>query len=163
MKEVWKDIPKYKGIYQASNLGRIRKKKTNKIIHPYIKRGYFRVTLTIQGEVHYHSVHSLVAEAFYNIPPKARIIHINKIKSDNRVENLKIGDQNEVVQRTLSRPILQYTVDGELVKEYPSIKSACDELGIYMSDLWRILNGKRKTINGFTFKYKIKMKDITLF
>ena len=157
------DIPKYKGIYQASNLGRIRKKKTNKIIHPFIKRGYFRVTLTIKGEAHYHSVHRLVAESFYNIPPKAIIIHINKIKTDNRIENLKIGDWNEVVQRTLSRPILQYTVDGELVKEYPSIKAACNELGIYTSDLWRVLNGKKKTIKGFTFRYKIKMKDNMLF
>ena len=33
--EIWKEIPDYEGVYQASNLGNIKNKKTNKILKAY--------------------------------------------------------------------------------------------------------------------------------
>ena len=30
MEEIWKDIPNYEGLYQVSNLGNVRNKKTKK-------------------------------------------------------------------------------------------------------------------------------------
>lgn len=43
--------------------------------------------------------------------------------------------------------------NGQLVKEWPSIKAAALELNAYPSTITEVLKGKRKTRRGFIFKY----------
>lgn len=46
IKEIWKDIPNYEGLYQASNLGKIKSLYRNKILFPCKdKDGYLKVLL----------------------------------------------------------------------------------------------------------------------
>ena len=69
-KEIWKDIPNYEGLYQASNLGRIRSlpRQTNnqfgkkeRILKPRISHnGYYRVELWKQSIRKKYFVHRLV-------------------------------------------------------------------------------------------------------
>ena len=106
MEEIWKDIPEYKGLYQVSNLGRVKslprivnngrsygrfvltKEKVMKQRHD--KDGYLRITMTKNGKQKVISVHRLVALAFIpNNENKKQINHINGIKDDNRIENLE--------------------------------------------------------------------------
>ena len=101
--EVWKDIPNYEGLYQVSNLGRVkslgrekefgigRYKREPKILTP-IKdgRGYYIVNLRKNNRPKVMLIHRLVAQVFIPNPNKFRCIdHINTIKSDNRAENLR--------------------------------------------------------------------------
>lgn len=105
MGETWKDINGYEGLYQVSNLGRVRsldkyvKSKNNSLKFCkgvvlknslYKKSGYFYVGLHKNGSFVKKTVHRLVAEAFiknpYNLPC---VNHINEVKTDNRVENLE--------------------------------------------------------------------------
>lgn len=105
--EIWKDIPNYKGLYQASNLGRIKslerkvKSKNNsfrtekeKILSLAINgSNYLNITLCKFGKNKQRTVHQLVAEAFLGHSPngyKVVVNHINFIKTDNRVENLEL-------------------------------------------------------------------------
>lgn len=104
--EEWKPIQGYEGLYEVSNLGRVR--SLDRIItNPYNKGkhlrkgviitihyndGYGQVGLYKNGKHKTHKVHRLVALAFItNDDPehKKEINHKNEIRGDNRVENLE--------------------------------------------------------------------------
>lgn len=101
MKEVWKNIDGYNGMYQVSNLGRVRSFKSNRSKHGHImsltisKRGYVRVTLYNGGRKHC-TVHRLVAKAFIpNLENKSEVNHIDGDKNNNRVDNLEWSTRSE--------------------------------------------------------------------
>ena len=96
--EHWKDIDGYDGMYQVSDLGRVRSLKFGrvKVLRPQKdKCGYLRIKLCKNRKKKTVNIHRLVAQAF--IPnddeSKNEINHINEIKSDNRVSNLEWCDR----------------------------------------------------------------------
>ena len=101
--EIWKDIPNYEGIYQVSDLGRIKSFRKNKVkILKQHKdsKGYLKVRLYDKNlKDKTIVVHVLVAMAFLNhIPTKTHkfvIDHINNNKVDNKVLNLQIITNRE--------------------------------------------------------------------
>lgn len=54
----------------------------------------------------------------------------------------------------MSKPVIQYTLDGEFIKEYYSITSAAQEVGCNPSLIMRVCQGKKKTAKGYIWKYK---------
>lgn len=86
--EVWKSIDEYPD-YLISNLGRIR--KGDIILNEYENRGYKIVSVKDKYSKRKNvGVHRLVGEAFIPNPEnKPQIDHINTVRNDNRVENLK--------------------------------------------------------------------------
>ena len=97
--EKWKDIDGYDGMYQVSDLGRVRSKYSGewKILKPRNNgQGYLQICLYLDGKRKNHKVHRLVAQAFIpNIDEsKTDINNINEIKSDNRVSNLEYCDRS---------------------------------------------------------------------
>ena len=100
MKEIWKDIKGYEGIYQVSNKGNVRSldrtviTKENKVrslkgklLKPAtITHGYLGVNLCNKS----YRVHRLVAEAFIPNPNNLPIInHLDEDKTNNCVDNLQ--------------------------------------------------------------------------
>lgn len=49
-------------------------------------------------------------------------------------------------------PVIQYDKTGKVIKEYPTIIEASKELNVQNSDIFRVVQGERKTIKGFKFK-----------
>lgn len=102
MEEIWRDVKGYEGLYQVSNLGRVKslennKTKKEKILKPKkMENGYLRVVLHKNREKKYFQVHRLVYETFVGeIPDGMQCNHINEIKSDNRLENLNLMTPKE--------------------------------------------------------------------
>lgn len=99
--EEWRDIPGYEGLYQVSNLGRVRsvdhvvtRTVKGRILRPRLrKNGYLVVTLSGGGP---KDVHRLVALAFHGRGrPGEQVRHLNGNRTDPRAENLAWGSQSE--------------------------------------------------------------------
>lgn len=90
MEEVWKDIKGYEGLYQVSNMGRIRNSKGCIMKQAINEKGYMRIRLCKDGKKSHLRIHRLVADAFIPNPDnKEEVNHISCMKSDNRVSNLE--------------------------------------------------------------------------
>ena len=112
MQEIWKDIPQYEGLYQVSNMGRI-KSLLRKIDNSSVKggkytvnekiknvhlqnSGYLVVQLYKNGKYKNLLLHRIVAETF--LPQKKNkneVNHINGIKTDNTINNLEWVSSSE--------------------------------------------------------------------
>ncbi len=104
--EIWKDVVGYKGMYQVSNLGRVRsldrvnskgKRFKGKMLTLLNNgNGYMRVKLCKEGTYKSFLVHRLVAEAFLEIPEGYyEVNHLDVKKDNNNVENLEVCDRTE--------------------------------------------------------------------
>ena len=95
MEEYWKPIIGYEGLYDVSNLGRIRNSRTNYILRCFNHRqGYKLVSLCKDKKQKSYLVHRIVAMAFlenpYSLP---EVNHKDEIKQNNNVSNLEWCDR----------------------------------------------------------------------
>lgn len=173
MKEIWKDVVGYEGLYVVSTLGNVLGTKRNIILKQSTNRkGYRQVVLSKHGEQKTMSVHRLVAEAFIlNVNNKPQVNHIDGDKRNNRVTNLEwaTNSENQLhawsngLQKDVSgsnnpkaRKVNQYDVHGNYIKTWDCIKDICEELKRNRCSIHRCLNGERKTSAGYIWKYASK-------
>ena len=106
--EVWKDIQGYEGLYQVSNLGRVRSlhyRNTNEVRELFLKphnRGYLQVELHKYGNRKMFTVHRLVALAFVDgFAENREVNHIDENKHNNRADNLEWVTTSENVRHSI--------------------------------------------------------------
>lgn len=169
--EIWKDILGYEGKYQASNFGRVkslnyRHTGKEKILLQYNSgRGYLQVEL--KGKK--YLVHRLVWETFNGkIPEGIEVNHIDENPLNNKLENLNLlshtnninwGTRTKrVSEKTTngkcSKKVLQYNLEGDFIKEYPSIIEVERQLGFLNSNIVQCCKGNYKQAYGYIWKYK---------
>lgn len=149
--EVWRPVVGWEGLYEVSNLGRVRSlvryydiinklgipmhiKRGGKVLNSKVMpNGYIIVRLHKDGEETNALAHRLVAQAFipnpYNLPV---VNHKDQDKANNRVENLEwctisynvtyMGAREEGAIK-IRKPIEQLTMDGQHVAYYDCIKT----------------------------------------
>lgn len=157
MQEIWKDIEGYEGLYQVSNLGRVKslarittfknrdsvRYETEKILTlAKHHKGYLKAQLRKEDVLKGYFIHRLVALAFIPNPEnKSTVNHKDGDKSNNTVDNLEwMTNQenmkhaydtgirnNDKVSEMKWKPVAQYTKDGELLRTYKSVKEALEE------------------------------------
>lgn len=124
--EIWKDIPDFEGYYQVSNLGNVKslsrtilgKNDTSTLLKEKMLKfststnGYYQVILSKNSNRKIFKVHSLVAICFLNHIPDGThnivIDHINEIKTDNKLENLRLIGHRENVSRSIKNSTSTY-------------------------------------------------------
>lgn len=169
--EIYKDIPNYESLYQVSNLGNIKNITTGKILKTFLnKYGYLQVTLCKNNKTKLFRVHRLVASSFIDNPSnKTQVNHINGDKKDNRVDNLEwcTGSENirhsyknrlQIAKKgknnTLSKPVYQYDLDGNFIKEWDSVGEISRNMNIRKQYISACCLNKINKTNGFIFRYK---------
>lgn len=97
MTQIWKDVRDYKGLYQVSNLGRVRSLIRNIIIkQDVLRNGYIMIHLYKNKCKHNILLHRLVFETFYRrLLPNEDCHHINQMKECNISTNLVAKDSVE--------------------------------------------------------------------
>lgn len=175
--EIWKDVPRFEGSYQVSNEGRIKSLARyvnvcgggkrlipERIIKPTVcKNGYLELQASRKCQKKVFLLHRLVATLFIENPDNLpEVNHKDEDISNCTVENLEwctskynanYGTRNERCAASLSKPIKQYTKEGELVKEWNSIKDASRECNFNDAAIIRCCKGKQKTSYGFMWEY----------
>ena len=173
----WKWINGYEGYYQVSDSGLVRSvdrvvhakdgvdyKLRGHIMKQSIRKGnredgYFVVNLRKNGKGTVFQVHRLVAEAFIPNPEnKPYIDHINTIRNDNRIENLRWAtrEENDHNPITLKNRIgkcgikIKCLNTGEI---FISGSEAGRKLGVDVSEIIKCCKGKRKSAKGYRFEY----------
>jgi hypothetical protein len=178
MKEVWKDIKNYSG-YRVSNLGRVKSFGFRKVIIRKLgvdKNGYLVVCLYKNKGKKMVKVHRLVAQAFISNPEnKPEVNHKDGNKQNNCVDNLEWATASEnqmhsynVLDSVSRRQKIGFLMKGRFESLHPkwkgrikcsngriysSAQKVCDILEIDQGNLSKVLNGKRKTVNGLIFEY----------
>lgn len=184
MEEIWVDIRGYEGLYQVSNLGRVKSlpRRTNNqhcyglIMKQHNSYNYLKIQLKKNNKYKWFFVHRLVAMAFLdNYNENLQVNHINGIKSDNKVENLEMVTASEnqlhsyrVLKNIPSMKnrfgknhvhatkINQYDLNNNFIKQWGSIVDASKTLNINATCICNNCKARRKTAGGFIWKYADK-------
>lgn len=168
MIEVWADIKGYEGLYQVSNLGRVKSlPRRGTYSTPHIltpsedKSGYLLIGLVKNSIRKTKRIHRLVAEAFIDNPDKlAEINHIDENKHNNHVSNLEwcthqyninYGSRTEKTQK----PVMQFNKAGVLLATYKGLNEIKKALKIKnISNISDVCKGKRKSAYGYVWKFR---------
>lgn len=122
--EIWKDIKGYEGLYQISNLGRVKSYKRNNIILKpgKTKRGYMVVSLCSKKSIKKVYIHRLVAQSFIkNINSFEQVNHIDGDKANNKVDNLEwVSAKDNVIHAyknnlMIGRKTMIYQFDKKII------------------------------------------------
>ena len=164
MIEIWKDVVGYEGLYQVSNLGRVKSfyAKNGRLSDHFQmlsgkrdKNGYIEVRLCKNGVVKYKRVHRLVVEHFLCENSSLQVNHLDGNKSNNRIDNLELVTPRENIIHAHNTGLhkgcvtnVYITTPFETIK-FESIMKAAEYLGVYRG--WFRDNAKRKG-NKFTYK-----------
>ena len=154
MQEIWKDVAGYEGLYQVSNMGRVKSfcqstkfhKQKEFILKPsLINSGYEVVTLYSKEKRKKFQIHRLVATAFIPNPNNLPCVnHKDENKVNNCVSNLEwctyqynnnYGTARIRTAETKATPIVQKTLDGKLLATYQSATIASQLLNIDYANL----------------------------
>ena len=171
MEEIWKDIEGYEGLYQVSNLGRVRSLRRNIILRQSIERnGYERILLYKNKGYKHFLIHRLVATAFIPNPNNLpQVNHKDENKLNNCVDNLEWCTQEynhnygtiniRISQKLLnhksrSKIVLQYTLDGTFIKEWKSTMDVQRNLGFAQSHISECCRNIIKTAYDYLWKFK---------
>ena len=200
MKEIWKDVPNWEDCYQASNLGRVRSKdryvRTNRGSMRLVKGSIKSLNPNKDGYLSTHFrdyktnrsatvlVHRIVADTFIKkVDGKNIIDHINGIRNDNRVVNLRWCTHKENINFPLAyknklegqrlayikNPLLKQIKaknitklkatpinvykDGVLYRSFNTQREAEIDLGLCKGIICKFLKGRIKNNTLYSFEY----------
>lgn len=178
--EKWTDVIGYEGLYEISTFGKVRNKRTEKMLRFGSSGNYLSVMLYKNGQRERIAIHRMVAIAFIPNPQKLPCVnHKDENAHNNCVENLEWcmykynSNYGTAIKRRVEhtdwksetliasmiknathakKPVLQ-TKNGNIINRFESIMEASRTTGIKHSSISKNLTGKSKTSGGYIWKY----------
>lgn len=181
MQEIWKDVAGYEGLYQVSNMGRVKalaktrygltvttkaRRYPERILKIHVDRaGYCQVQLWRDGVGKMHGLHRLVAQMFIQNPKNLPCVnHKDEIKANNVASNLEwcdyvynnnYGTMRKRASEKLSRPIVCLDLSGKIVRKFKSQKEAVSFFGLSSNaHISACCLGKQKTAYGYMWEFE---------
>lgn len=175
--EVWMPVVGYENTYAVSCFGRIKmigkswinngiiKKRGERLLNPFLNRGYYRVSLLKDGDINKYAVHRLVCQAFYKNPKnKTQVNHKNGNKLDNKSINLEWVTPSEnqlhahktglkVAKSGSDSPNSKRILCTTLGLEYSCGVEAANSLGLSESSVKRVANNVQLHTQGLVFRF----------
>jgi hypothetical protein len=177
--EIWKSVDGYEGLYEVSNLGRIKRiasargTKTGYIFAPSVDtKGYLRTRLTDKnGKAKTVKVHRIVAIAFHPNPENLpQVNHKDTDKQNNKSSNLEWCTNIKNAQHAKDNGLLRPSMTGKFGKdhnrsikiiarnidtgeeiEFIGINEAARELKTNAAAIWRVKTGEYKHTKRWSF------------
>jgi len=168
--ERWKWVVGYEGLYEVSDLGRVRsvdrvvrgkyggpRNLVGKVMRltPITKCGYPSVRLSKEGVVTTVLAHRLAAVAWIGpCPDDQQVRHGPNGVADNSISNLSYGtrSENELDCRRDGTDGGRRVVRSDGV-EFVNMHEAAEESGCHASGICLVCKGKAKTAGGYGWKY----------
>ena len=167
-KEYWKPVVGYEGLYEVSNFGRVKSLKFGKerILkqskNKKTKHGYYVVCLSKNGIVKNYLVHRLVAQAFLPNPNDYKEVNhkdenpqnniVSNLEWCDRLYNVRYGTGIERRSKTQSKPVLQYDLNGNFIKEWKSV-AECGRNGFHQGNVAACCRGELKKYKKYLNKF----------
>ena len=177
--EEWKPIEGYEGLYEVSNLGRVRscdrvvvRRKDGRSsinLSRIMKCNHSGAYTTVGLNKDYHQrtflVHRLVAKAFLpRSEGQSYINHLDNNPYNNRADNLEWCTQSHNIQYAYDkgskegphiRDVDQLAMDGTYIKTWHGVHAAGRELGIHGENISKVCKGKRSHTGGHKWRYTV--------
>lgn len=177
MIEEWRQVPGYENILLVSNTGKVkrvnyRNSGKDRVLSVQVKKyNICTINIRIDKKLHTLSVHRLVASAFIPNPNNLPCVnHLDENRLNNNANNLEWCNyeyNNNYMTRNrrisqskinglTSKPILQYDLQGNLIKEWPSIAEIQRQLGFATGNISCCAKGKyhHNSAYGYVWRYK---------
>lgn len=175
--------------YLISAFGHVLNIKTGKFLKPYFNKkvGYYYVTLSKKSIQKDFRIHRLVALAWIDNPlklPEVNHKYGNKLNnyylnlewctsSQNRIHAFENGLQEKTREhcrrlgkirvKQTSKIIIQYTLSGKYISQFPSTREAARKSGIHQRDISNCANRKIKRVKEFIFLFAKDLKNEKCF
>lgn len=174
--ERWAPVRGFEGLYEVSDLGRVKRCGSAKCLKPMPNtKGYPSVDLKDHGRRKYAVVHRLVAETFIPKPDnKPQVNHKDGDKTNNAVSNLEWCTGLENIRHAVRTGLMDYAYMRSLIDEdkrieavkkahyvpviredgktYKSIADAAQDLGVTRSAVQMHLAGKTRKCKGHVLR-----------
>lgn len=151
---------KYFSTYEVSDLGRIRNRRTGRILKTYVNsHGYEQVQLHHNSRYYTKKVHRLIADSFYNAySSDLDINHKDGNKLNNHLDNLEYCTRSENIKHAFANGLnrsynKKKVLIVELNKVFDSITECSEYLGVDRTSVSFCVRCNGRTCRGYHIVY----------
>ena len=157
--EIWKPC-KENDVYQLSNEGRIRNRRTGRVLKTQInKNGYEVLSIVVDGRSVTRRLHRLIADAFYDGEHDGLDVnHDDGNKRNNNIENLEFCTRQENIIHahrlglncSHKKKKVRIVETGEM---FDSVTECGEALGVTRHAVGKCVNGQVNTCRGYHIEF----------